>query len=274
MSVGDLTERDDRPAYVRFERRAVENKRLSLEKGRSVSTDVDIALITPPYSKDLVELKIDRFFESTERDVKNGRTSKEHLDYWRKAYEAFKNGQEAPLNGTPIKEWSAISPAQIKNLIAINILTIEDLAGVNDQGMSRIGMGAHELQKKAINWLRSADDRGEITLKITQLEIENERLKLANESLVEKNQLLNNQMAQFAQTANVAQAPIQPVGITADDIMPDEDRPPVVGVAVEPVITDYTNASRDQLIGAHIKKFGKAPHHLSKDDTIRNKLTA
>jgi len=144
MSVNSLAKEEDRPAYVRFERRAVENKAETLKMGRSVSFDVDFALITPPYSKDLIVLKVPTFFENTERDVRNGRTPEKWMDAWKNAYQKWQNGQEVPLNGTPIKTWSAISPAQIKNLIAIGILTIEDLAQCNDEGIRRIGMGGIE----------------------------------------------------------------------------------------------------------------------------------
>ena len=84
-------------------------------------------------------------------------------------YERWKNGQEMPLNGTPIKTWSAISPAQIKNLIAIGILTVEDLANVNGEGLTRIGMGGQNLKKMATNWLETAADHGPVTLRVTVL---------------------------------------------------------------------------------------------------------
>jgi hypothetical protein len=254
--IGDLQERDDRPAYVRFERRAVESKKLSMENGRSTSVDVDYALITPPYSKDCVEIKVDTWLENTRKNVKVGRTPKEHLAHWEKAYQAFQNGQEAPLNGTPIKDWSAISPAQIKNLIAMQILTVEDLAQINDQGLARIGMGGQALRQTAINWLKSAENYGEVTLKITQLEKENERLVLTNEDLLEKNRVLVTQMEALRNNSDTYIPPASEQ-ISADDIMPDE---------FEQV------APPKSLSQQYEEKFGKKPHHKMKEETIRQKL--
>ena len=74
MSVGDILERDeDRPAYVRFERRAIKDNEASLKAGHYVSKDEDYALITPPYSKDCVVKKADKWFENVEKQVINGR---------------------------------------------------------------------------------------------------------------------------------------------------------------------------------------------------------
>ena len=55
MSVGELISREERPAYVRFERRPMEDKAASIREGRYVAKDVDFALVTPPYSNDCVE---------------------------------------------------------------------------------------------------------------------------------------------------------------------------------------------------------------------------
>jgi len=260
MSVGDLAERDERPAYVRFERRAVENKALSLEKGCSVSVDEDFVLITPPYSKDLVEMKVGTWMDNTRRNVKNGRTPKAWLDHWMKAYDAFKNGQEAPVHGMAIKEWSAISPAQIKNLIAINILTVQDLAAVNDQGLARIGMGGQELKRKAINWLKSTEDHGGVTLKVTQLEIENNRLRTNVDALESKIKVLVGQVE--ALKTPMQSVPTQQAGIEASDIMPEAE------IIASPEKIDPELSLSEQ----YEVKFGKKPHHKMLDDTIRKKL--
>ena len=259
MSVGELVDREERPAYVRFERRAVEDKRASLEAGRSVSKDVDYALITPPYSKDLVEIKVETWLENTRRNVKNGRTPKKWFEQWQRAYQDFQNGQETPLDGTPIKEWSAISPAQIKNLLAINILTVEDLAGVNDEGIRRIGMGGLELKRKAENWLKAATDHGPLTMKVTQLETENAQLKATNEGLMEKNRLLMNQLEASRQPIHAVEDTIS-TEITMEDIAPEPEP-----VKLEPV-------QEESLTEQYIAKFGKKPHHKMKEETIRQKL--
>ena len=153
MSVGELISREERPAYVRFERRPMEDKAASIREGRYVAKDVDFALVTPPYSKDCVEYKVEQWLINMERNVRDGRIPEKWADQWKASYNSWKNGQEMPLSGTPIKGWGVLSPAQQQTLIAMNCLTVEDLAGINDEGLRRIGMGAIELRDKAKNWL-------------------------------------------------------------------------------------------------------------------------
>lgn len=283
MAVGEAFEREERPAYVRFERVAVEDKRASLEAGRSVSKDVDYALITPPYSKDLVRMRTDRWLTTLEYELKNNRVPQKWVEQWKAAYEAWKNGQELPLNGTAIKEWSAISPAKIKNLIGLGIYTVEDLAICNDQGLSRIGMGARELKQKAVNWLSAAKDHGPLTLKVTQLEVECERLKITNEDLVEKNRILKAQL----ESAGTQIAEVPRGAISLDDIIPDEfEMKPVHAVKTENQIKHddfarpstkslerlYESMSHEDLVVAFREKIGKDPHPKAKDETIRKRL--
>lgn len=176
-AVGEVSERKDRPAYARFERRAKEDKAASLKAGHYVAVDVDYALITPPYSKDVVELKVESWFKNMVLDVQNGRMPQSWSDQYHDAYDKFCRGEEIPLNGTAIKGWGVISPAQQATLIRYSILTVEDLAGVNDEGVRRIGMGSIELKNKAIAWLAQLRDKGPLTVEVAAVRAENETLK-------------------------------------------------------------------------------------------------
>ena len=268
MAVNDLSEREERPAYVQFERVAVEDKAATLAAGRSVSKDIDYALITPPYSRDCVRMTIKRWKETNQYEARQGRLPDKWVKQWDEAYEAWKNGEEIPLDGTPIKEWSAISPAQIKNLIAIGILTVEDLAQANDQGISRIGMGAQELKRKAQNWLSAANDGGKIALKITQLETDKARDALTIESLTEKINQLATQVQAMGQASTISESTEVPrETITVADIMSD------ISPASEPTrVVNYKGMGKYELIEAHKVRFGKAPDGRMKEETIRKKL--
>lgn len=182
----ELEQKAERPAYVRFVRRAVEDRQASTREGRYIAKDVDYALVTPPYSRDVVEIKVSTWLENLEADRRTGRIPQEWVDRYRKTHEAWKNGQELPPAGTPIRSWGVISPAQIENLVRINILTVEDLAGINDEGARRIGMGAIELKHKAQAWLKQLSDKGPLTQEVAALKSENEQLRTTIESLTAK----------------------------------------------------------------------------------------
>lgn len=217
-SVGDVAERNDRPAYVRFERVAVEDKPATLASGRYAAKDVDFALITPPYSRDVVRIKVSQWLLNLDQDVRNDRIPEAWADKYKEAYGRFKNGQEQPVTGTAIRGWGVISPAQQETLVRMNVLTVEDLAGINDEGMRRIGMGGVELKNKAKAWLSQLSDKGPLTEENAALKAENERLMIANEALTETVKALKGQIP--AAVPVVVRDP----EITADDILPENSK--------------------------------------------------
>ncbi len=251
MSVGEIMERDeDRPAFVRFESVAVHDAQASLKAGHYVSKDEDHVFVKPPYSKDEYENTAIAWFSNVERNVKNGRTPVKHLEFWKASYERFKEGKETPIDGTPVRDWNALSPAQCKNLISAGCRTIEDMAQANDEALRRIGMGAVELKKKAKVWLQAAKDHGPIVGQVTSLQKKNEQLEGTVESLQEQITLLSRQLDAKERPNEVANMPdIQPTErISADDIL------------------EKTPAEQYE------EKFGKPPHHRMLEKTILQKL--
>lgn len=217
MSVGAVSDRKERPAYVRFERVPKEDKAASLAAGHYVAKDIDYVLITPPYSKDEVRCKVSQWMDNMQADVRNQRMPAEWEEMYIKAYRAWQNGQEMPLNGTPIKGWGVVSPAQQETLIRMMILTVEDLAAVNDEGLRRIGMGALELKNKAVAWLQSIKDKGPLVMENAALKTEVELLKASQLAMqAQLQQLLANQ-----QQVQPAAQHIE--SISADDILPEPE---------------------------------------------------
>lgn len=182
----DISERKERPAYPRFETRTEEDKAASVREGRYVVREYEVVKLTPSYSKDSIEFHVQTWMDDIEKNLRDGRIPEDWAKFWRDSYKNWKNGQELPLNGTPIKGWGVISQAQQENLIHINCKTVEDLAAVNEEGMRRMGMGALDLRAKAQAWLKSMNDHGGATIKIASLEQENAVLRTSVESLEKK----------------------------------------------------------------------------------------
>jgi hypothetical protein len=218
MSVGELMAREERPALVRFERRPMEDKKASTEQGKYVAKDVDIAIVTPPYSKDQLEFEVNSWLKTIDRDARNERIPVRWAELWKESYFRWKNGQAMPLNGTAIKGWGLISPAQQEMLIHINILTVEDLAGANAEGLGRIGMGALDLKNKAINWLKSLNDSGKLAVQMTVLETENKILK---ESLETQAKQIKELMAHLNDQPKPSQTLVNEINI--EDILSEEE---------------------------------------------------
>lgn len=147
--------REERPPYIRFERRAIEDRTRSLAEGSYATKDVDFVIITPAGSRDEVERIVDDWLPQVDRQVRDGRLNPEWAKAYKGAYAAWKDGQEIPLNGTPIKGWGLLSPSQQENCIRCNVKTVEDLAQLNEEGQRRVGMGALDLKNKAAAWIKA-----------------------------------------------------------------------------------------------------------------------
>lgn len=220
MAINDFIQQDSGiMPYVRFERKAIENQAASIEAGHYVAVDIDFVHVTPPGSKDIWTTKATNWMDQLKADVNQGRVPSEWVDKYSAAYQAWKNGQELPLEGTPIRGWGVISPAQQENLTRLNILTVEVLAAMNDEGLRRIGMGAIDLKHKADAWLKQISKAGKPTLEMAALKKENAELKI-NQSVMESR---INELASLVKQLS-SQQPYQPMtdAIDSDDLLSDD----------------------------------------------------
>jgi septal ring factor EnvC (AmiA/AmiB activator) len=199
---------------------------------------------------------------SVEKNVRAGRIPQKHLDLWKESYRLWQDGQEPPVDGTPIKDWSSISPAQCKNLLNAGCRSVEDLAQANDEAMRRLGMGANDLKNKARAWLQAAKDHGPLTMQIASLEKENDQLKGTIQSL--QDQIKRFEIRMDAQDNETNQKASWEV----TDIPAPES-----GVLKETTIPNpEARYDTESLADRYFQKFGKKPHHLMKQETILKKL--
>jgi hypothetical protein len=248
MSIQDFVERKERPPFVKFVRVAVDDPEETRKQGHYVAKDVDFVNVTPAYSKDVFKSPVHEWFNTLEQDVRNERFPKQWLDLFKDNYSKWRNGQEIPLNGTAILGWGVISPAQQETLIHLNIRTVEDLAGINDEGIKRVGMGAVSLKIKAAAWLSELQSKGPNTIKIADLETENA--------------LLKQNMAALEKTVGDLKAAIE---IKTGVVTPA----PAPMIVASDIIEDFTH---DELVARYVEKFAKPPHHRKSDQTIRSEL--
>jgi|SRR6478736_27961 len=153
---------NNRPPYVTFERRAVEDRSKSLESGQYSSMDVDFAIITRPGSKDDLHKEAGPWLEEMKLKARKQEIPQEWATHFSALYKAFLEGEELPTTGTPLKTWPVINPAALKDLLKNGIRTVEDLADLPDSDLPTIGMGAVALKQKAKAWLLAAKDTGKV----------------------------------------------------------------------------------------------------------------
>jgi len=64
-------------------------------------------------------------------------------------WNAFQAGARAVADGFPLKEWPIVTASQVRELAAINIHTLEQLAAVSDAALDGLGHGGRALRDKA-----------------------------------------------------------------------------------------------------------------------------
>ena len=249
MSVGDLAAKEDRPAYVRFVIKPVKDVEASLKAGHYVAKDEEWANVSILGSTDVYRQKASKWLAKVEKNVENGRTPLRHLELYRQIYDNWKKGLEAPLDGTSVKDWNILSPAQCENLIKCGLRTIEDVAAPTSEAAKRYGMGFNELKSKANAWLQAAKDQGVVAEELAASKREIEQLKGTIESLQNKIKLMETQ--EEGQKTAYQPAPKEQIAESEETAEAE---------------------LRDMLSAEYQKKYGKPPHHRMKNETIRESL--
>ena len=158
--------------YPAFYTKAVEDPVQTREKGRPMFMDQEWVRITIRGDRNSV----------TDRPVKD----EDRTQRWPALYTAFSRGQKRADFGTPLEEWPLVTRSAAENFKHHNIYTVEDLAGLDDQGIKNIGIGARDMVKKAQAYLDQAEDSatpGKLIDKINQLEVQIESLRKNNDEL-------------------------------------------------------------------------------------------
>lgn len=85
-------------------------------------------------------------------------------------YSRFFKGQTQLSSGTPLSELHTISAAQVMELKALNVETIEQLAGIPDTTAQLMGVGGLEIKRRAQRFMDLSTDKTVQGEKIRSLE--------------------------------------------------------------------------------------------------------
>lgn len=176
-----------RPPYVSFETRALERRTAD---GVTLYDNVDFVKITPQGSRDIIEKEVKDWLSSVRDRVRANMYPEPWLENHEKAYKYWKETNELPLDGTPIKGWPLASQAEQARLIDIRIKTVEDLANANQETIQRLGMGGVALKTRAVNFLEAKSNTGPLVGRIEALTMTVQRLTEQVQALTDQNTAL------------------------------------------------------------------------------------
>lgn len=141
--------------YAKFYLHPVLNKKKSVEAGRDIYEDKVYVLILCP--------------GQTRSEWRRPMQDKDKRDY-PQAWADFQNGEKEPtVSGTPI-EFLGISPARAKELRAVHIYTVEQMANCPDTASREVGMDFNTLKNRAAAFIsKNSPEVDELRRKVAEL---------------------------------------------------------------------------------------------------------
>jgi hypothetical protein len=158
--------------------------------------EVDWVRFSPTHSALLSQIKErvdfmrpENIKASLEDDDNNGGAKVEFFRYrWdmiERAYKAWKEGHEIPIDGTPLAAWPGLNKAQAEVFRALGIKSVEQIAEMTDSIMQRVQLpGVRDIRTQAQAFLE-ASDRNSTANRLTQLEAQNGALQEQLEAAME-----------------------------------------------------------------------------------------
>lgn len=166
--------------YVRFTSDVKETRDA---EGHIQRAMVYMAHITPAGGKDEVVKNAEEWLAELRRkgetrgpfDAAANEYSRWH-EAFSKMFEQFKAGEELTTAGTPLRACLAFMKTEIAACEAARVLSLEDLAGANEEALQRIGIGARALKDKAAKLLEKQPNE-KMAEEVAALRAENASLK-------------------------------------------------------------------------------------------------
>lgn len=146
----------DENLIVSFSLEDYKNEAKSREAGRAVFEDRETVSITlPGASQPSVIAPAASFCTMPELEIGQG-TQIRYLDRFPEDYERWKDGQSATVAGTHLKHAAFLTKADVSNLTASNVFTIEQLADLGGAQLRNVGINGRKWQQMALAYLESA----------------------------------------------------------------------------------------------------------------------
>jgi hypothetical protein len=171
------------PPFVRFEQVPVEDRAASLEAGRRITKDVDMAFIMQRGAKDVVEKVATEWLDQIKRKAAEGAYDPEWADGYARKYEQWKKGIEMEVTPghTSIRLVPFLSPSQVLNYIEGGITSLEELAQMSEQAMMNFGTGSRDHKAEAIKHLEANKGTDKLRDEIAELKAQIAALMEAKE---------------------------------------------------------------------------------------------
>lgn len=149
------TSGETRHLHITFYIDPVENLSKSREAGRPIYEDREMVEIK--FVGDTKKVLVAPAHEKFTRDSSTGKWVS-YAQAYHRHYDAFRTGEEAKGEGTPIEELPFITASRRAELKALHIHTAEALSQLEGSNLTNLGMFGRELKDKAKVYIEKATD--------------------------------------------------------------------------------------------------------------------
>lgn len=148
----------DNHLVVTFSMEEFKNELKTREAGRAIYEDREMVHIRIPGDK---QLTIDA--PANSYCTMGDGTKTTYSDRFPEDYDRWKQGQGAALTGTALKHAPFLSKAEVSNLAASNVFTIEQLAEMGGAPLRSLGQSGRKWQQQALAYLKAATGTRDVT---------------------------------------------------------------------------------------------------------------
>jgi len=138
--------------YPIFSRKFRQDKVASVKEGRIVGADIE-----------MVEVIV----AGDRTQTWYGKVTDEHRNRWPVLYQAWKKGEEPPVQGTPLEQWPLISTSFLHELKSLGVRTVEQMANLTDTQAQGF-MSGMAWRAKALEFLNKDGTAAEKTIRDLQ----------------------------------------------------------------------------------------------------------
>jgi hypothetical protein len=167
--------------YVEFYRRPIQNEEETLKQGRPVFEMQEFVKIVTPADKTNM---IDRKVSDKERNM------------FPRVYEAFKaDKSQDEASGLLLSAWGGVPPERVEEYAYHKVKTVEQLAGVSDASLQRLGPGALKDRERAKDYVEHAKGNAPLLQLRKQLEDRDNEMETMKRQVKEQSEMLAKLMA-------------------------------------------------------------------------------
>ena len=151
----------------------------STQEGRPIYEPVDMIRIRHPGERDVHEILV----------------REEHKHEFPRQWAAYKAGQTAGIDGTPLATLFPVEQAIVKQMGTLHIFTVEQLAGLTEAGITRLGMGGRQHVERAKKFMEASSGMANGHRLESELRSSQEQLEQAKAQILAMQQQMQILMA-------------------------------------------------------------------------------